>query len=459
MNGYNSWQNKCTSVRSRFEYLLENSLATDVEFFIGPEKFLFRGHKIMFYIASSVFYDKFIGIKCLKVEFPDTTVEAFRSLMQYLYTEKYIGDDTNIFDLFKFAEEFKIKQLRVSTIGYMIKRLKSENNNKFFLKNLINFPEIWQLPELFELFLIAVSVGPLDIFNVENIKVLQKKHVKMILENQNCKQPETEIFNFAICWVKSIVSECKADMKPRELHLLFRDLLGPFIYLIRFPSLTIEEFRSITQKYDGLLTTDEVFDIVAYISNPKSKVTGFSTIRRGTPLAKTATAVSSIGNIKIKSVETLRGVTVQTTTKNVSATQSVKSSTSTSQTQSHVSAKLKSTCSESLLKKASPSKSVRLSTESNKALQQKITNLVDLATNKVTIVSSSSPQPTTSTTSVALPTYSLTTNPAVANVAATNQRLLNNKRGRPSIASSDAKKVKCETKFYVRKCKQPQKDL
>lgn len=495
MEGWNSWQNKCTSLKSRFEHLLKHSLATDVDFFIGPEKYLFKAHKIMFFIASSVFYDKFAMVKNLKVEFPYTTPSAFHALLEYLYTDKSIGDDNNIVDLFKFAEEFKIKQLKAMTLGYIKKRLQSDNN-KFFLKNLLNFPTIWQLPELYDSFSYSVTVRSLDIFNVENVKVLQTKHIKAILDSEVIKQSETDVFNFAICWAKSkLTNEFKRDIKPRERNLLYRETLGLFLYLIRFPSMTIEEFKSITQEYDGLLTTAEVFDIVAYISNPQSKVIGFNTNKRGTTLIKSKTVVSATENLKIKLVESLQRMpdspTVASTAGSVAIIKPVRhnrNSTATttlrkpppsviqnnvtnpSTSQSHdVSAKINTldiTCPKKLVDLTADEIEIGHSLPTVTAINDNL-NKVMIVKQKLTTLTSTTVTPITrvkptASVAAATPTPKPTISDAVASsttpeagVTIANQSLLNNKRGRLSNESL-AKKGKFETKTYVRKCKQPQ---
>lgn len=305
-----SWQNQCTSIKSRFEYLLNSNIATDVTFFIGPEKFEIKGHSIMFIIASSVFLKKFPKSNDFQIAFPDLTVESFQSFMQYLYTEKYIGNDNNIFDLYKIAEEFKIKQLKTTTLHFMKSRLKCDSNNETFLNKLVNLPDLWHLPDLCNPFLNAVCLKSFNFFNHVNIINFDKKHIKTILETNIAMQSETEFLKFAICWAKSTKESISTmDIKPREFNLILRDILGPFINLIRFPTMTLEEFKTITQEYDGLLTTAEVFDIVAHISNPKIKIENFNMVKRKPKVLETKPS-SSLGQITIKSVETLSCVPI-----------------------------------------------------------------------------------------------------------------------------------------------------
>lgn len=76
---------------------------------------------------------------------------------------------------------------------------------------------------------------------------------------------ETEILDACLSWTKNACQQDGIDGNNAE-NLRFK--LGECFYLIRFAEMKVEEFAAHTVSYRGLLTGDEIADIVYIISVP-----------------------------------------------------------------------------------------------------------------------------------------------------------------------------------------------
>merc|ERR1712107_436720 len=94
--------------------LLENTSDADVTFMVNGERIL--AHRVILSARSQYFNIMFSsgfkeGAKKAVIEVPDTTVEAFRALIRYLYTAELALDSTNAIQVMQLAHLYDIREL------------------------------------------------------------------------------------------------------------------------------------------------------------------------------------------------------------------------------------------------------------------------------------------------------------------------------------------------------------
>lgn len=86
------WQTSCHRVKDRGDYLLKTGKWADCHFLVGtePNQTVLPGHKLILAMASPVFDAMFNGglpEKNDPIEILDVQPEAFRALLEYIYTD------------------------------------------------------------------------------------------------------------------------------------------------------------------------------------------------------------------------------------------------------------------------------------------------------------------------------------------------------------------------------------
>ncbi|XP_055389899.1 uncharacterized protein LOC129618896 [Condylostylus longicornis] len=93
MDAQKDWQNDCPDIKSRGKIIFETEQWSDCRFLVGtePNQEFFSGHKLILAMASPVFERMFYGNlpdKTDPILIPDVAPDAFRGMMEYIYTDK-----------------------------------------------------------------------------------------------------------------------------------------------------------------------------------------------------------------------------------------------------------------------------------------------------------------------------------------------------------------------------------
>lgn len=238
------------SLKSRIEWLLENSMMSDLKFIVGEENQEFPAHKFMFAVSSHEFYNGFYAMTPEDniIRLPEIQVAAFKEFLNYIYTEEANISPDNILDIMRLADRYQINHLTIFCF---------ENAAKFIDKKMHLLNDLLQFDkhDWMHTFFIKISKDPEIYLTEENIKYVTREHMKFILKTDETKASEKELFNLAVMWATSILS--KND------PVAVRIFLGDLIQLIRFPTMTIAEFEECIN--EGILESKDVVDILLYI--------------------------------------------------------------------------------------------------------------------------------------------------------------------------------------------------
>ncbi|KAL3112533.1 hypothetical protein niasHT_018739 [Heterodera trifolii] len=193
-----------------------------------------------------------------QIEVPDIEIEAFKSMLTFIYTKCFNGlDANNLFAILEAANKYNI-------IG--------------LVKKCADFP-IEKMPNVFVAFKearflnVEYFAGRCLRYIDQNISALVKSEgflqidedlLCKILKRDQLKIREIEIWNAALRWADEQCRqngiECSAENQ--------RKMLGPALFNIRFSLITKEDFtKSVVST--GVLTTEERFGVYQHYFDPK----------------------------------------------------------------------------------------------------------------------------------------------------------------------------------------------
>lgn len=232
--------------------LFYNSKFSDVKFLISPQETEIFAHKLILAISSS----EFENLQNI-VYLPEYTYNGFREFLRYIYTNEIILDEKNVIEVFQLSEKFKIKSL-VKECANKIKYFLVTNKNCDFLANWLG---IWLISEVKDELINYVGKNPLKYFNSENVLILEQNDLEKILKLDFVEATEADYYNLALMWSKSHCMSKNIETSDKNL----RECLGDLFYLIRFPSMSSDEFEDCYGYTSELLTIDESLLILYFI--------------------------------------------------------------------------------------------------------------------------------------------------------------------------------------------------
>lgn len=266
------------------------SANSDVRFIFPDEKNeTVPAHKCLLAIASPVFQTMFFGP--LKEEgdirIVDATSYAFREFLQFFYCDKIELTQENIHEVLTLADKYDVAGL-MNLAGIYLE----------FLLNNQTVCWVYELAIMFELSHLVVlckeriSAETGAVLATSAFKTSSKLVLGKILESDDLSCDEFVVFKAAMDWAAESCRRSGTDPTPANRRLE----LGQFFQLIRFPTMSSEEFtRCIAEA--GLFEASEFLSILSYLTLKRE--TGFKIIyskepRHGTPVWTTKDLDSSL---------------------------------------------------------------------------------------------------------------------------------------------------------------------
>ncbi|XP_076267442.1 BTB/POZ domain containing protein 3 lute isoform X2 [Rhynchophorus ferrugineus] len=248
-----NWQATKPTVRERNAAMFNNDLMADIRFVVGSSQVI-PAHKYVLATGSSVFYAMFYGglAECKEeIEVPDVEPSAFLTLLKYLYCDEiHLEADTVLATLYV-AKKYIVPHLARACVNYLETSLTAKNACLLLSQSrLFEEPELMQrcwevIDAQAEMALKSEGFVDIDISTLESV---------LGRETLNCK--EMNLLEAALNWASA---ECgRRELEPTAQNK--RAVLGNALYLIRIPTMTLEEFANgAAQK--GILTQQETIDI------------------------------------------------------------------------------------------------------------------------------------------------------------------------------------------------------
>lgn len=123
-----------------------------------------------------------------------------------------------------------------------------------------------------------IRVHANDIFDTDGFRECSMRTLETILELRDLKCSEVDVFVAAMDWATKQC--CKQGLDVTDANR--RAVLGTCFHLVRFPTMSTEEFSHCLTRHPALLEAKEMLEILAYLilKKPLSQTSSFSNLPR-----------------------------------------------------------------------------------------------------------------------------------------------------------------------------------
>ncbi|XP_063231616.1 BTB/POZ domain-containing protein 6-B isoform X2 [Bacillus rossius redtenbacheri] len=267
-----NWQATKPTVRERNAAMFNNELMADIRFVVGSPGHTqsIPAHKYVLATGSSVFYAMFYGGLAEnkdEIEVPDVEPSAFLTLLKYLYCDEIQLEADTVLATLYVAKKYIVPHLARACVGYLETSLTAKNACLLLSQSrLFEEPELMQrcwevIDAQAEMALRSEGFADIDVHTLESV---------LARETLNCK--EMRLFEAALGWAGA---ECgRRDLEPTPQNR--RAVLGPALYLVRIPTMSLEEFANGAAQL-GILTPQETIDIFLHFTAHNKPQLGYPT--------------------------------------------------------------------------------------------------------------------------------------------------------------------------------------
>jgi hypothetical protein len=258
---------------------LRSGYLSDVTFKLGETSI--AAHKLILSYASPVFDTMFNGSLPEQDEVTVTDVypDAFRVLLQYLYTSQYpLPEDSEqdpapeeLINVLYAARKYDVPELE--------KRVSSHLEDLISLETLIPILEaslLYEQTSLENKCWHCLEYNSDKFFHSEAFLQLRESTLGLILRRDCLSITELKLFNQILRWAEA---ECQRKNLDPEISANIRHVLENILPLIRFPTMKPHEFAD-GPAASGVLTDSEVGSILLHICSTTKKPVVFESEHR-----------------------------------------------------------------------------------------------------------------------------------------------------------------------------------
>ena len=249
--------------------LLNNPFLSDVEFIVGSSdtQRQFFGHKHVLANASSVFRKMLFppkesaGTSPTEINLPDVDSTAFMTMLRFVYKRETIVHRNKFRETLILAQEYSVNGFPESLEFYLDKE--SVTDVLPFILQIgrqhILWNKTWDV----------VKIDIKDIIKQEGFLKLPQNVIQKILEQDELNIKEIDLWNAYVKWADA---QCIA--KYAFIDDINREKFMKDIDLIRFPTMTAEEFASGPAKSNILSSEDKVSIFNYFLTKSNTKFNG-----------------------------------------------------------------------------------------------------------------------------------------------------------------------------------------
>ncbi|XP_041361660.1 BTB/POZ domain-containing protein 2-like [Gigantopelta aegis] len=242
------WQTRKSLAETNL-YMLENKIACDITFRVGPTREKIQAHKFMLISRSHVFAAMFTGpmAEMGEVDIPDVGVTIFNLFLGFVYTDDVTVDSDNVRHLLYLAKKYSTGKLEDVCLAFLETSLTAENVCTILEQaNFFNEDEIHNKSMTYILENGKSTLESPDFLN------LSQKSVLDVVKSDDLQADEKEVFQAAFEWAKHQCEQKHVAINTETL----RTQLGDIVQQIRFHLLD-REFFAQTVHPSGMLTDKE----------------------------------------------------------------------------------------------------------------------------------------------------------------------------------------------------------
>lgn len=241
----------------RMEFALKNSMHTDVTFLLGETGDIeVKANSFILGIASPVFEKMFFGSLNNErtVIIPDTSFDNFYQLLKFIYTETIDVTLENVAEIMYLAKKYMVLSLENYCKEFGLKNLTIDN-----VMETLRFAESYDILQLREECISVIEYNTEDILGSPKFGFSEVNEVKTILSLNSLSTSENSLCKFIFEHVQETDSTIAVGKNIRQK-------LGDSFNLLRFLTLSVEEFLEIVYKYKDMFTHEETIGILMKIS-------------------------------------------------------------------------------------------------------------------------------------------------------------------------------------------------
>ncbi|XP_013877556.1 BTB/POZ domain-containing protein 6-B [Austrofundulus limnaeus] len=247
-----SWQCSHPTLRERNALMFNNELMADVHFIVGPLGASQRvpAHKYVLAVGSSVFCAMFYGDLAEEepeIHIPDVEPAAFLILLKYMYSDEIeLEADTVLATLYA-AKKYIVPALAKACVSFLETSLEARNACV-----LLSQSRLFEEPDLTQRCWEVIDAQAELALRSEGFCEIDLQTLEIILQRETLNAKEAVVFEAVVDWA---AAECKRrGLAPSAQNR--REVLGPALFLVRIPSMSLEEFANGAAQRD-ILTLEE----------------------------------------------------------------------------------------------------------------------------------------------------------------------------------------------------------
>ncbi|XP_055357307.1 BTB/POZ domain-containing protein 3-like [Paramacrobiotus metropolitanus] len=252
---------------------------SDVQFAVGREYGavrIFPAHRVIMGARSAVFHNMFYGRmpeNCtLPVEIPDIHPDAFDNMLSYIYADTI--DSLNLDNVFRTlicADKCDLPRLVDKCIRFILDHLSENKDSCFVILDMVIRYKC-PAPSVMNECLRLIDRSKESVWQSTRFSDIGLETLEIVLKRETLDVDEATIYSSVEKWAASAFN--KRTLEASAINR--REMLGPAVYLVRFPVLTDAQlmngpaqdftiaFRSGNEKKTGLLLQPELWDIFRY---------------------------------------------------------------------------------------------------------------------------------------------------------------------------------------------------
>lgn len=253
-----NWQAQKTCVRHRNAAMFNNELMSDVKFLVGPKtnQQVVHAHKYVLATGSSVFYAMFYGGLAAaqdkpEITIPDVEPAAFLVLLRYLYCDDIVLEADTVLATLYAAKKYLVPHLARACVAYLETSLTAQNACV-----LLSQSRLFEEPELAQQCWEIIDAQAQLALASEAFVEVDRCTLEAILSRESLNLSEAALFDAALSWASTQCARYGLEPSPENQ----RAVLGPALYLLRFPTMTLQEFADGAAQ-SQVLTLRETADI------------------------------------------------------------------------------------------------------------------------------------------------------------------------------------------------------
>ncbi|XP_054879015.1 LOW QUALITY PROTEIN: BTB/POZ domain-containing protein 6-B-like [Poeciliopsis prolifica] len=233
-----SWQGAHPTLRERNALMFNNEHMADIHFIVGPpgETQTVPAHKYVLAVGSSVFGAMFYGDLAegqSEIHIPDVEPAAFLTLLKYMYSDEVELDADTVLATLYAAKKYIVPAVAKACVGFLETSLEAKNACV-----LLSQSRLFEEAELTERCWEVIDAQAELALRSEGFCEIDRPTLEIVLQRETLNIREAAVFQAALSWAAAECQRQGLAVTPRNQ----RTALGKALYLLRVPSMSLQEF-------------------------------------------------------------------------------------------------------------------------------------------------------------------------------------------------------------------------